>query len=162
MTGILVLVVVAVVFWLLAYTTKRRFGVLGLALASGALLSLMWAGQLVGIVERADISLASISTAGLVSALLVLAPALLLLFSGPSYKSKNARVMGALLFAVFAVVLIAEPLSSLLVLDVQGREVFDLIMQYQPYMVTLGVMIALLDLLAIHTVSGGHEKKGRH
>ncbi len=159
--GIIVLVVVAAIFWLLAFLTKRRFGVLGLALAAGALLSMLWSGQLVGIVERTGVSLASISTAGLVSALLVLLPALLLLFSGPSYRGKHGRVMGAVFFAVFATVLIIEPLSSAIALDAAGRAVFDGLMRYQPYIVTIGVMLALLDLLATHTVGGGRSKS-RH
>lgn len=160
--AIVVLVVAAVLFWVLAFLTRRRFGVLGLALASGALLSALWSGQLVGVIDRSGVSLASISTAGAVSMALVLVPALLLLFSGPSYRGKRGRVIGAISFAVFATVLIAEPLSSALVLDSAGRSVFEGLAQYQVYIVTGGVLLALLDILAIHTIGGGHAKTKKH
>ena len=162
MTGIIVIILVMAVFWVLAFFSKRRFGVLGLALAAGALLSMLWSGQLVGIVERSGITLASISTAGLVSAALVLLPAVLLLFSGPSYRNKHGRIGGATCFAIFATVLVAESISSALVLDSASRAVFDGIMRYQVYIVTIGVILALLDMLAIHTVGGGHTSKGKH
>lgn len=161
MPAIVVLAITVAVFWGLAFFSRRRFGVLGLALAAGALLSLLWAGQMVGIVERSNITLASISVAGLVSVGLVLAPAALLLFSGPSYTNKHGRVVGATLFAVFATTLITEPLSSALVLDAMGHSVFNIIADYQAYIVTGGVILALLDMLAIHT-TGGHVPKGKH
>ena len=160
-TVIIVLAIIGAVFWGLAFFSKRRFGVLGLALAAGALLSMLWADQMVGIIERSNITLASVSTAGLVSAIMVLAPAALLLFSGPSYINKHGRVAGATLFAVFATVLVVNPLSSMLILDAAGRSIFQTISGIQPYIVTGGVIMALLDLLAIHT-TGGHSTKGKH
>ncbi len=161
MPAVFVLAIIAAVFWGLAFFSRRRFGVLGMALAAGALLSLLWAGQMVGIVERSSITFASISVAGLVSVGLVLAPAALLLFSGPSYTNKHGRIAGATLFAVFATALVAEPLSSALILDAAGHSVFNTIEQYQAYIVTGGVILALLDMLAIHT-TGGHVPKGKH
>lgn len=161
MTSIIVLAIVGGVFWGLAYFSKRRFGVLGLALASGALLSSLWATDMVGIIEKTNITFASVSMAGLVSSVIVLAPAALLLFSGPSYNNKHGRVAGATLFAVFATVLVAGPLSSTLILDAAGRAVFQTISNLQAYIVTGGVIMALLDMLAIHT-TGGHTSKGKH
>jgi hypothetical protein len=156
--GLVALIGVAVVFWVLAFVTKRRFGVLGLALAAGALLSSLWSQELIGIVNRSGLELASISTAGFISIVMVLAPAFLLLFSGPSYRNTRGRVVGAVLFAIFAAALIAEPLSSALVLDQAGRAVFDTVARYQVVIVTAGVLIALLDMLAVHTISGSRSK----
>ncbi len=162
MIGAVALAVVLAVFWVLAYFSKRRFGVLGLALASGALISQAWSGQLIGLLERADISLASLSMAGVVSIGLVLLPAAVLLFSGPSYGSKKGRAIGAGLFAVFAITLVAEPISSMLVLDELGRTFFDYLASHQAYIITAGVVLAVLEVLATHTVSGRSKPKSKH
>lgn len=151
MIGGVVLGVIVLVLWVLGFISRRRFGVLGLALAAGALMSMLWSSELIGLVEQANLTLASVSTAGLVSAALVLLPAFLLLFSGPAYRSKKGRAVGATLFAVFATVLIVEPFSSALVLDSVSRSVFDEVAQYQVQIATAGVVIALVDTLAIHT-----------
>lgn len=162
MTGVMVLGIGLVFFWLLAYLTRRRFGVLGLALASGALLSAMWSRELVSVIEKSSLGLASISTAALISSILVFLPAVLLLFSGPSYRGRHGRMIGSILFAVFCVVLLAEPVSGLLVLDVNSRMIFDAIADNRAYIVTIFVVLAVLDLLAVHTVGGGHNAKTKH
>lgn len=162
MDGVFILGGVLVVLWLLAYTSRRRFGVLGLALAAGALLGLVWSGDVVGVVERSGFTTASISTAGMVSMALVLMPAGILLLSGPSYRTKKARAIGALLFAALATALIIEPLSSTLILNSESRTLFDTVVAYQAYIATVGVAVALLDILATHTISGGRSRKTRH
>lgn len=162
MTGVVALVVGLVVFWLLAYVSKRRFGVLGLALAAGALISRAWSDQLLGLLERADVTLASLSMTGVVSICLVLLPAAVLLFSGPAYQNKRGRVVGAILFATLATTLVAEPISSMLVLDTLGRTVFDYLAIYHNYIITVGVVLAVLEVLAIHTVGGKGKSKSKH
>lgn len=154
-------VILGVVLFGLAFMTRRRFGVLGLALTAGSLLSSLWAVPLVKIIETSRLGLAGIATAGYVAAVLVLLPAVLLLFSGPSYKAAHGRVVGALLFAVFALILVAQPLGSALVLDTIGRTIYDLLQQYKPYIITVGVILAVLDLLAVHA-TGGHADKSKH
>ena len=68
---------------------------------------------------------------------------------------------GALLFAIFALILVAEPLGSALVLDTVGRTIYNALHQYQAYIVTIGVILAILDLLAVHA-TGGHQSKSKH
>lgn len=161
MSGVGALVVFIVVLWLLAFMTKRRFGVLGLALAAGALLSSLWSRDMVALLDSFGLSFATLSTAGFVAIAIVLLPAFLLLFSGPSYKTARARIVGATLFAVLAVTLIAVPLERAIPLDGLGRSLFELIDRYSVYIITGGVVLALLDILGIHA-TGGHEKRGRH
>lgn len=162
MTGVISLAVVLVVFWALAYLSRRRFGVLGLSLAAGALISRAWSDQLLGLLERTDVSLASLSMASVVSIGLVLLPAVVLLFSGPAYHSKRSRAIGAVLFATLAATLVAEPISSMLVLDTLSRTVFDYLAIYQNYIITAGVALAVLEVLAIHTVGGHGKPRSKH
>lgn len=154
-------VALGLVLFGLAFMTRRRFGVLGLALAAGSLLSSMWATPLITMIESMNPALSGIAIAGYVAAALVLLPAVLLLFSGPAYKGTHGRLTGALLFAVFALILISAPLGSALILDDMGRMIYDALQQYQTYIVTIGVALAVLDLLAVH-VTGGHQAKSKH
>lgn len=160
MVAIGLLAVVCVVLFALCYMTQRRFGVLGLALTAGSLLSTLWAPDLVAIVGDMGLSTGTISTAAFFSMLLVIAPALLLLFSGPTYSGTRGRLIGAVLFAVLATVLIADPVSRMLVSDQTSRQVFSVIATNLGSIVTIGIVVSLLDLLAIHT-SGGHGKPSK-
>lgn len=131
----------------LAYFTRRRFGVLGLALAAGAMLSSLWAEQLTPLVKSTGIDIAVPPLATVVAVLLVLLPAVLLLTSGPTYHKKSEQIIGALLFATLAVALLIEPLGSGLVLQGDGKQVYDWFFENRVYIVTVGLIAALVDLL---------------
>jgi hypothetical protein len=155
MSVAIVFIVVIIALFALAYLTKRRFGVLGLALAAGSMLSELWAAKLTPLVREAGIIVVSPPLITVVSVVLVLLPALLLLFSGPSYRDMPKRVIGALLFAALAFALLIEPLGSALVLQGEGRTVYEFFDTNRVYIVTAGLiialLIALLDLLSVHT-----------
>lgn len=136
----------------LAYVTKRRFGVLGLALAAGAMLSDLWAQKLTPIVTNANlIATPPPLTATIVSVLLVLLPAVLLLFSGPSYHKISEQLLGAFLFALLAVALLIEPLGGSLVLQGQSRDIYQWLIENRVYIVTLGLIAAITDLFFART-----------
>jgi len=147
----IVFVIVLVLLFALAFMTKRRFGVLGLALAAGSMLSELWAAKLTPLVRDVGLEVTNPPLITLVSITLVLLPALLLLFSGPSYHSTPRRVIGATLFASLAFALLVEPLGSALVLQDQGRAIYEFFHENRVYIVTVGLIIALLDLLGVHT-----------
>ncbi|MDB5165705.1 MAG: hypothetical protein JWM00_595 [Candidatus Saccharibacteria bacterium] len=138
----------------LAYFTKRRFGVLGLALAAGAMLSSLWAQQLTPLVKSTGIDIAVPPLATVVAVILVLLPAVLLLTSGPTYHKKVEQVIGALLFATLAVALLIEPLGSGLILQGDSKQVYDWFFENRVYLVTAGLIAALVDLLFAKTSSG--------
>ena len=141
----------------LAYFTKRRFGVLGLALAAGAMLSSLWAEQLTPLVKSTGIDIAVPPLATVVAVLLVLLPAVILLISGPMYHNKREQIIGALLFATLAVALLIEPLGSGLVLTGDSKQVYDWFFENRVYIVTVGLIAALVDLL--FAKSSGHRAK---
>lgn len=147
----IVYLVVLIILFALSYFTKRRFGVLGLALAAGAMLSDLWAQQLTPVVRSTGFEIVAPPLATLVAVSLVLLPAILLLFSGPSYYNRVERIVGALLFAALATALLIEPLGSGLVLQGQGKEVYDWFYANRVYIVTLGLIAALVDLLFAKT-----------
>ncbi len=155
-------IAICVVLFVLAFITKRRFGILGLALAAGSLLSTQWTGELVRMIEQADTQFASLPVAGLVAAGLVVAPALLLLFSGPSYKGMLGRVIGSIAFTAFAALLIIEPLSSVFALSDIGAFILNIDKTYGVYVVTVGVIASVLDLLFVHMGGGHHASHKKH
>lgn len=150
----IVYAITLVVLFGLAYFTKRRFGVLGLALAAGAMLSGLWAQQLTPIVKNTGFDIAIPPLATVVAVVLVLLPAVLLLASGPTYNKKVEQVIGALLFATLAVALLVEPLGSALVLQGDSKLVYNWFIEYRVWIVTFGLIAALVDLLFAKTKRG--------
>lgn len=155
----IVFIVVIALLFALAYITKRRFGVLGLALAAGSMISGLWAEKLTPIISNAGLNVQNPPLIAIVSVVLVLLPAILLLFNGPSYHDMTRRIVGALLFASLAFALLIEPLGSALVLQDLGKEVYDFFAQNQAYIVTVGLVIAVIDLLMTHTSRVHKESK---
>lgn len=156
----IVFIVVLILLFALAYVTKRRFGVLGLALAAGSMLSELWAELLTPLVRDAGLVVQNPPLITVVSVVLVLLPALFLLFSGPSYRSGFKRVFGAFLFAALAFALLVEPLGSALVLQGEGRAIYEFFAQNRVYIVTVGLILAVFDLLGAHTAKV--PKPGKH
>ena len=156
----IVFIVVLVLLFALAYLTKRRFGVLGLALAAGSMLSELWAAQLTPLVRDAGLVVQNPPLITLVSVVLVLLPASFLLFSGPSYRDTHKRIFGAFLFAALAVALLIEPIGSALVLQGEGRTMYEFFVDNRVYIVTVGLIIAVFDLLGAHTAKP--PKKDKH
>lgn len=156
----IVFVIVLLLLFGLAYLTKRRFGVLGLALAAGSMLSELWAEKLTPLVRDAGLIVQNPPLITLVSVVLVLLPAAFLLFSGPSYRDTHKRVIGAFLFAALAFALLIEPLGSALVLQGEGRTMYEFFSANRVYIVTVGLIIAVFDLLGAHTAKP--PKKDKH
>jgi hypothetical protein len=147
---IIFLIVIALLF-AAAFFTKRRFGVLGLALAAGAILSSLWVGDLTPIIAQAGIIIVKPPLESVVAATLTLLPALLLLSSGPSYKLMPQRIIGATAFAVLATALLLEPLGSALVIDSVGKPVYDFFMRHSTTIITACLILAILDLFVAKT-----------
>ncbi|MCB9820227.1 hypothetical protein H6796_02935 [Candidatus Nomurabacteria bacterium] len=150
--------IATVLLFALAFATKRRFGVLGLALAAGAMLSELWAEKLTPFFSEAGLVIETPPLQTVIAVALVLMPALLLLFSGPSYQDKVMRVVGAACFAILAAALLIDPLGSGLVLVGDGREIYNFIITNKVYIVTTGLMVALIDILGVHTSKRAYKK----
>ena len=158
MSFLVIFLCIIVLLFLAAYFTKRRFGVLGLALATGALLSTLWVGDLTPIIAQAGIILIKPPLQSVVSAGLILLPALLLLSSGPSYKSQIHRIIGSLAFAVLAIALLLEPLGSALVIDKVGQPVYEFFVDNRVVIITACLVLAIIDLFMTKTPKRHHKE----
>jgi hypothetical protein len=134
--------------FLVAFMTKRRFGLLGLALATGAYLSTLLVGDVTPLIARAGVVLTQPPLETVVAAGLILLPAVLLLLSGPTYRMPLQRIIGALLFTVLAGVLLLQPLGFAVVIDGAGKPVYDFIVHYRVTIITLCLIAAVFDVMA--------------
>ena len=135
----------------LAYLTKRRYGVLGLALAAGSMISSLWVSDVTPMLVNVGVTMTRPPLESVVSAGLILLPALLLITSGPAYLKTPQRVIGALLFAVFAGVLLLQPLGSALIMEGVGQQVYLFLGQNRQIIITLCMTAAIIDLLLTKT-----------
>jgi hypothetical protein len=140
-----------VVLFAVAFFTKRRYGMLALALAAGTMLSTLWAGDLTPIIAQAGFVLVEPPLESVVAGALTLLPALLLLASGPTYHKPLQRIMGALLFATFATVLLLEPLGSALIIDGVGRDVYNFLVTNRTAIISICLVAAIFDILFAKT-----------
>lgn len=157
MSFLVVMAIVAAALFITVYITKRRLGVLGLALAAGAILSNLWVGDLTPLVAQAGIEIVRPPLSSVVATVVTLLPAVILLFGGPAYKTTWQRILGSALFAMLAITLLLEPLGAALVIDDKAKPVFDFLQRYQNIFITTGLTLAILDLLTTRNPRGHRE-----
>ncbi|MBP9667358.1 hypothetical protein KBD87_00930 [Candidatus Saccharibacteria bacterium] len=160
---------VAIVFVILlcllfgfAFLTRRRFGVLGLALAAGAMLSDLWAEKLTPVIAHTGVVVERPPLATVVAATLVLLPAIILFISGPMYRELPARLIGAFLFAILAVALLVKPLGGAMILAGDSKRVYEFFVENQVYIVTIGLIAAIVDILFTKMPRYGNVKHPKH
>lgn len=146
MIPVIVLAVLAVVLFAVAFISKRRFGLLGLALAAGATLSTLWSYDAGLVVSGLGLFPEGVITQAVTQSLVVLLPAILLLFHGYSYKNIIGRIVGSLLFTGLALAFLVEPISFALPLEGTGAEVYSTVRTYKDVIISVGIIIAVIDL----------------
>ena len=145
MDVLLVYSVVAISLFVAAYMTRRRFGLLGLALASGSILSNIWGRDALYAFTYSGAPTGAL-TAAVILAGLILLPACILLFHGYAYKSKIGRFFGAIMFTILALAFLIEPLSHVLMLQGYGSQVYDWLTSNREVIIGIGLALAVLDL----------------
>lgn len=162
MITVIVLSIVAVVLFGLAFVSKRRFGLLGLALTAGATLSTIWSYDAGLIVSSLGVLPEGVITQAVTQSLVVLLPAVLLLFHGYAYKTVVSRSIGSLLFTVLALAFLVEPLSYALPLDGAGGQVYSAIRTYKDLIISVGVILAVTDLFFTKPAHLAEKGKKKH
>jgi len=142
------------------YIPKRRFGVLGLALCAGALLSASWTGTLTPWVESQGVSVVTPPLSTIIAALLILLPPVLLIFGGPAYSSNVQRIVGSVAFAVLALVFLLQPLGDALVLDPLDTQIYNFLNENSSTLIVAGIALALIDIMMTRTPH--HGKNASH
>lgn len=160
---LIVIFVVSLALFGIAFVTKRRFGVLGLALAAGVVLAQNATGYVSGFLEQQQLPVAPLSYNDTAKILLILVPAFLLLAGGPTYHSKKAAVAGALGFALLGTFFLLGPLTTALPTeDPSIRDILVQIANSQNLIVIVALSLALIDTFMVHGVVSRHRKSSKH
>ncbi len=139
--------VIGLALFLWAYVTKRRFGLLGLALAAGSMLSTIWAPTITKAISVHGFVVMNSLTNSFVLSAIVLAPAILILLHGAKYQGSLTRLIGALMFTVLALALLVEPLGYALPLTNQtGVEAYNWLTNNKQMIIGVGLVLAVIDM----------------
>lgn len=161
MTSIIVFAILAVLLFAGAYISKRRFGLLGLALTAGATLSTIWDYHASLLVSATGLVPAGPLTTAVTLGLIVLAPAVVLLFHGEGYKTNIPRAIGSLMFTVLALAFLVEPLGLVLPLEGVSADAYQWLKLNAAIIISIGVVMAIVDLFFTKPAafSGNRKRK---
>ena len=161
MMPIIIFSAVALLLFAGAFISKRRFGLLGLALTAGATLSTIWSYDAGLVVSSTGLVPEGVITQAVTQSLVVLLPAILLLFHGYAYKNLPSRIIGSALFTVLALSFLIEPLGYALALEGVGADVYNTLKSYKNVIISVGVVLAIVDLFFTKPASVSERGKRR-
>lgn len=141
-----ILAILAVGLFVGAFISRRRFGLLGLALTAGATLSSIWSYNAGLVISSTGLVPEGPLTNAVALSLIVLLPAIVLLFHGYTYKENAARVIGSLLFTLLALAFLVEPLGFALPLEGTAASVYNWLLANREIFISVGVVLAVVDL----------------
>ncbi len=157
-----VIIGILVILFALAFFTRRRFGVLGLALAAGTVLSQYATNDLANVFHHYNLSVGQIDHKIIASIFLIVSPALLLLAGGPTYHDKKSAIIGATAFSLLGMFFVLGPLSSILPTDNAAmRDVLVTMSNVQNYVIIGALVFALIDTFMIHGAAGRRHRKDK-
>jgi len=161
MVVIAVLIGLVLALFAASFFSKRRFGLLGLALTAGATLSSIWSYDAGLIVSSTGLVPVGPLTNAVALSIVVLLPAILLLFHGYSYKGIFPRIIGSLLFTILAIAFLLEPIGFALQLEGTSAFVYKQALEYKNIIISVGVVLAIVDLFFTKPahIAEKHSKK---
>lgn len=161
MAPIIIFAGLAVALFAVAFISKRRFGLLGLALTAGATLSTIWSYDAGLLVSSLGVVPEGVITQAVTQSIVVLLPAILLLFHGYAYKNMFSRIIGSLLFMILALAFLIEPIGYALPLDGLGADIYGTARYYKDVIISVGVILAVVDIFFTKKPAPAAEKSGK-
>lgn len=158
----MVLIGLALVLFAGSFLSKRRFGLLGLALTAGATLSTIWSDYASMVISTTGLVPVGPLTNAIALSLVVLLPAIVLLFHGYTYKGIFSRIVGSLLFTILAIAFLLEPIGYALPLEGISADLYNQALYYKNAIISVGVVLAVVDLFftkPAHIAEKGSKKK---
>lgn len=146
MNVLIVCAIIAITLFSVVFISKRKFGLLGFALAVGSILSKLW-------VDRADYFLGMLNAPSgalaiaMVSSAIILTPPVLLIFHDGKYKSLAGSLIGSVLFALLALAMIVEPLGRVLVLQGASATIYNTLLINSDAIIAVCLILSIIDLL---------------
>lgn len=160
MVVVIVLLLTLVALFVGSFLSKRRFGVLGLGLAAGAVISPIW-GETAGyLVSMTGVLPEGPLVNAVAAAVIILIPAILFMFHGYTYGHIVFRVIGSVLFTVLAAAFLIGPIATAVSLTGPVGSAYQWLDNNHTLIISIGVALAVADFLvgkSVHKV----EKKRR-
>lgn len=142
-----------------ALVSARRLGVLIMGLAVGSLLSSLWSDWLAEMLVGAGLEISWLPAGVVASIILLVAPLVLLLISGPRYSGKFERIFSSLIVGIMVAVFLVEPLGQFLVLSGEALDAYRHLLDWWKYIMTTGLIIGVADVFIMHTQKKSDKKK---
>lgn len=161
MNVVIVFVLLAIILFVSAYIANRRFGILGLALAAGSILSTIWSYDAGLVVSTIGLFPYGPITNAVTLALIIILPAILLLFHGAHYKNIIGRIGGATIFTLLALAFMVEPLGQALVLQGTGADIYNWLADNKELIISVGIVVAIVDLFFTKPVNLFEKRRKR-
>lgn len=158
MTVVMIFIGVIVALFVGAFFSKRRFGVLGLGLAAGAVVSPIWSDTAGFVISITGLVSEGPLVNAVATALLILVPAVLFMFHGYTYKHIIGRVCGSLLFTLLAVAFLIEPINAVITFTGPLGTVYQWLVTNRELIVSIGVALAIADFLVSRSVHKSDKK----
>jgi hypothetical protein len=152
------LIFVLIALFVLSYYTRKRFGIMALALCAGALLSSMWSSEITPYVAQTGVKVSSLPVSSLVSVALILLPSLVLLYGGQKYEGQIQRIIGAVAYALLAGAFLLVPLGNSISLDEMGSFYLRFLTDNKDLIITAAIIYGLIDIL-IPRIPTGKRKR---
>lgn len=146
MQSLIVYGIIAAVLFAVPFIFGRRFGVLAMALAVGAILSDVWTNELISLARGVGISI-ELYGPMMVSVLIILAPVLILMFKSCHVRPLFLRLFGSFMFMILALAFLIEPLGRYFVVQGLGSEMFNLFYEKRHLVIGVGLILAIFDFL---------------
>lgn len=159
MNVIIILIVLVLALFAGAFLSRRRFGVLGLGLSAGAIISPIWGDNASFVVSATGLVTEGPLVNAIALSTLILVPAILFMFHGYTYKHIFGRIIGSLLFTLLAAAFLAGPIGAAFTLTGPVGNVYQWIVSNHELIVSIGVAFAVADFLISRTAHKSEKKK---
>lgn len=161
MVGIITYILILAGLFVLAFFAKRRFGLLGLALATGSMLALIW-GEEAGLTVGVFGVQTNQTTSAVATCVLILLPSIILMSHGKSYKTIFGKVLGSALFAILGLAFLVGPLMNIIQVDGVGTNIYGWFVNNSRTIIGVGLSVAVLDLFLTKPAHDKHDKHHKH
>ncbi len=144
------LLVMAGILFVMAYLSKRRYGLLGLGLIAGSLISVNWASYVTLMLQAQGVSLSTPPLSLVVAIGVLLLPALILMVVAPKYKKIHSRLVGSAFFAILGMTLVIAEFHRSAQNLLEPSFMLAYINQYQAIIIVVAIVAALVDVFHTH------------
>lgn len=134
---------------------------LGLALAAGSVLSTLFSNEASSVIRIFGVVPTEFVTDGVISAVIIVLPMLILLLRGPRHRTLVGRTVGAIITTALALAFLIEPLATMLPSAGWVVNAYGQVMTYRRIIIGIGLILAIGDLLIMGLTPASSERRYR-